>query len=171
MRVSQIQGPRTLGAVEALVNSGEPVEFQNPNAVETKALLQRLHTIAIVGLSFDPDRPSYSVAMYLQNSGYRIVPVRPDEGEILGEKIYPTLTAIPFQVDAADIFRRSVFAGAHVDEAIALKLQAVWLQEGVIDEAAAARARKAGLFVTMDRCMLKEHRKAGLASRPPPVKP
>jgi uncharacterized protein len=168
MRVSQIQGPRTLGAVEALVNSGEPVEFQNPNTVETKALLQRLRTIAVVGLSFDPDRPSYSVAMYLQNAGYRIVPVRPDEGEILGEKIYPSLAAIPFQVDAADIFRKSALAGAHVDEAIARGLQAVWLQEGVIDEAAARRAKKAGLFVAMDRCMLKEHRKAGLASRPPP---
>jgi uncharacterized protein len=126
------------------------LEFQNPNAVEIKALLLRVRTIAVVGLSFDPDRPSYSVAMYLQTSGYRIVPVRPDEGEILGEKVYPNLAA-------------------HVDEAIALKLQAVWLQEGVIDEEAAERARKAGLFVVMDRCMLKEHRKAGLASHPPPV--
>jgi len=168
MRIS-LKGPRTLGVVEGLVNSGEPLEFQNPSTFETKALLLRVRTIAVVGLSFDPDRPSYSVAMYLQNSGYRIVPVRPEEGEILGEKTYPTLAAIPFPVDAADIFRRSMFAGLHVDEAIALKLQAVWLQEGVIDEEAAGRARKAGLFVAMDRCMLKEHRKAGLLSRPPPA--
>jgi uncharacterized protein len=155
---------------QAQVNSGKRLEFQNPNAEEIKALLLRVRTIAIVGLSFDPDRPSYSVAMYLQNSGYRIVPVRPDAGEILGEKVYPNLAAIPFPVDAADIFRKPLLAGAHVDEAIALGLQAVWLQEGVIDEKAAERARKAGLFVAMDRCMLKEHRKAGLASHPPPVK-
>jgi predicted CoA-binding protein len=157
--------------VEALVNSGERVKFQNPNAEETKALLLRVRTVAVVGLSFDPDRPSYSVAMYLQSNGYRIVPVRPDKGEILGEKIYPNLAAIPFPVDVADIFRKAIFAGVHVDEAIALKLAAVWLQEGVIDEAAAGRARRAGLFVAMDRCMLKEHRKAGLGSRPPPATP
>jgi predicted CoA-binding protein len=156
--------------VGALVNSGDRVEFQNPSAGEIKALLLRLRTIAVVGLSFDPDRPSYSVAMYLQGNGYRIVPVRPDEGEILGEKIYPTLASIPFPVDAANLFRKSALAGAHVDEAIALKLAAVWMQEGVIDEEAAARARKAGLFVVMDRCMLKEHRKAGLTSRPPPAR-
>jgi predicted CoA-binding protein len=155
--------------VEALVNSGEWLEFQNPNVEEIRGLLLRVRTIAVVGLSFDPDRPSYSVAMYLQNHGYRIVPVRPDEGEILGERVYPTLASIPFPVDAADIFRKSRLAGAHVDEAIALRLQAVWMQEGVIDHEAAGRARKAGLFVAMDRCMLKEHRKAGLASRPPPT--
>jgi predicted CoA-binding protein len=144
------------------------VEFQNPNAEETRAFLLRVRTIAVVGLSFDPDRPSYSVAMYLQSNGYRIVPVRPDQGYILGEQIYPTLAAIPFPVDVADIFRKAALAGAHVDEAIGLKLQAVWLQEGIIDEKAAQRAQKAGLFVAMDRCMLKEYRKAGLGSRPPP---
>lgn len=143
--------------------------FQNPTASEIKAFLERIRTIAVVGLSTDPDRPSYSVAMYLQNNGYRIVPVRPGGGEILGEKVYSRLDQIPFAVDAVDLFRRSQAASAHLDEAIALKLPAVWLQEGVIDEAAAACAREAGLFVAMDICLLKEHRKAGLgSSRPPP---
>ena len=136
--------------------------FLNPSAAEIKALLQRIRTIAVVGLSPDPDRPSYSVAMYLQSVGYRIVPVRPGGGEILGEKAYPRLSAIPFAVDAVDIFRKSSAAGGHVDEAVALGVAAVWMQEGVVDEAAAIRARDAGLFVAMDRCMLKEHRKTRL---------
>lgn len=145
------------------------MSFQNPSPAEIKAFLLRIRTIAIVGLSTDPDRPSYSVAMYLMNNGYRIVPVRPDADEILGEKVYRKLSDIPFRVDAVDNFRRSSLVGAHVDEAISLRIPAVWLQEGVIDEAAAERARAAGLFVVMDRCMLKEHRKAGLSnSRPPP---
>ena len=144
--------------------------FHNPSPAEIKAFLQRIRTVAIVGLSFDPDRPSYSVAMYLQNNGYRIVPVRPGGGEILGQKVYERLSDIPFRLDAVDHFRRSELVGAHIDEAIALKVPAVWMQEGVIDEAAAERARAAGLFVAMDRCMLKEHRKAGLSnSRPPPA--
>lgn len=137
--------------------------FQNPSAAEIKALLERIGTVAVVGLSPDPDRPSYSVAMYLQSIGYRVVPVRPGGGEILGEKAYPRLSEIPFPVDVADIFRKSSEAGSHVDEAVALGLPAVWMQEGVVDEAAALRARKAGLFVAMDRCMLKEHRKARAA--------
>lgn len=143
--------------------------FQNPGPGEIRAFLERIRTIAVVGLSMDPDRPSYSVAMYLKNNGYRIVPVRPDGGEILGQKVYARLTDIPFPVDAVDCFRRSELVGVHLDEAVAIKASGVWMQEGVIDEAAALRARKAGLFVAMDRCMLKEHRKAGLSkSRPPP---
>jgi predicted CoA-binding protein len=145
------------------------VTFQNPSPGEIKALLQRAKTVAVVGLSPDPDRPSYSVAMYLQANGYRIVPVRPGGGEILGEKVYPRLSEVPFAVDVVDHFRRSAHLGAHVDEAIKLRVPAVWLQEGCIDDAAAQRAKDAGLSVVMDRCMLKEHRKAGLAaSRPPP---
>jgi len=148
------------------------VAFQNPSPEEIKAFLLRIRTIDFVGLSPDPDRPSYSVAMYLQNNGYKIVPVRPDGDEILGEKVYRRLADIPFPVDAVDHFRKSEEVGAHIDEAIALKIPAVWMQEGVIDEKAAKRARKAGLFVAMDRCMLKEHRKAGLSnSRPPPATP
>jgi predicted CoA-binding protein len=141
--------------------------FQNPSPSEIKALLQRVKTIAVLGLSPDPDRPSYSVASYLQGNGYRIVPVRPGGGEILGEKVYESLSQVPFAVDIADHFRRSGLVGAHIDEAIRLRVPAVWMQEGVIDEAAALRARSAGLTVVMDRCMLKEHRKAGLASVAP----
>jgi predicted CoA-binding protein len=144
------------------------VAFQNPSPGEIKALLQRIKTVAVVGLSSDPDRPSYSVAMYLQANGYRIVPVRPGGGEILGEKVYGRLSEIPFAVDVVDHFRRSSHVGAHVEEAIQVRVPAVWMQEGVIDEAAARRAKDAGLTVVMDRCMLKEHRKAGLASKPPP---
>jgi hypothetical protein len=145
--------------------------FQNPSPAEIKALLQRIRTIAVVGLSPDPDRPSYSVASYLQTSGYRIVPIRPAVDEILGEKAYARLADLPFSVDAVDIFRKSSAVSAHVDEAIALRIPAIWMQEGVIDERAAERARAAGLFVAMDRCMLKEHRKSGLSSKPPPTVP
>jgi predicted CoA-binding protein len=145
------------------------VEFRNPSPDEIKAFLLRIRTIAIVGLSRDPDRPSYSVAMYLQNNGYKIIPVRPGGGEILGEKVYERLADLPNQVDVVDHFRRASLVGPHIDEAIALKMPAVWMQEGVIDEAAADRARKAGLFVVMDRCMLKEHRKAGLSNSRPPT--
>ena len=143
--------------------------FQNPSPAEIKAFLERIRTIAVVGLSPDPDRPSYSVAMYLQSNGYKIVPVRPGGEIILGEKAYDKLADIPFKVDAVDVFRRASLAGTHVTEAISLKIPAIWMQEGVIDEPAALKARQAGLFVVMDRCMLKEHRTAGLSnSRPPP---
>ena len=144
--------------------------FQNPSPGEIKALLQRVKTVAVVGLSTDPDRPSYSVAMYLQQNGYRIVPVRPGGGEILGEKVYGGLSDIPFAVDLVDHFRRSSLVGPHIDEAIRIRVPAIWMQEGILDEAAAERARAAGLVVVMDRCMLKEHRKAGLSSSktPPP---
>jgi len=144
--------------------------FQNPSPGEIKALLQRVKTVAVVGLSTDPDRPSYSVAMYLQQNGYRIVPVRPGGGEILGEKVYGGLSDIPFAVDLVDHFRRSSLVGPHIDEAIRVRVPAIWMQEGIVDEAAAERARAAGLVVVMDRCMLKEHRKAGLSSSktPPP---
>jgi uncharacterized protein len=145
------------------------LSFQNPSPGEIKALLQRVKTVAVVGLSADPDRPSYSVSMYLQGNGYRIVPVRPGGGEILGEKVYGRLSDIPFAVDIVDHFRRSSEVGAHLDEAVRLRVPAVWMQEGVIDEEAALRARAAGLVVVMDRCMLKEHRKAGLSSKPPPA--
>jgi len=146
------------------------VAFRNPGPDEIKALLLKIRTIAIVGLSKDPDRPSYSVAMYLQSNGYRIIPVRPDGDEILGEKVYRRLADVPYQIDLVDHFRRASLVGPHIDEAIALKIPAVWMQEGVIDDAAADRARKAGLFVVMDRCMLKEHRKAGLSNSRPPQK-
>jgi uncharacterized protein len=124
-----------------------------------KRILEECKTIAVVGLSSNPYRPSYGVARYMQKHGYRIIPVNPGETEILGERAYPSLADIPEKVDLVDIFRRSEEAGVHVDEAIRLGLKAVWLQEGVIDQAAAERARTAGLMVVMDRCILKEHMK------------
>lgn len=124
-----------------------------------KRILDECKAIAVVGLSSNPYRPSYGVARYMQKYGYRIIPVNPAETEVLGEHAYPTLAEIPERVDLVDIFRRSEEAGTHVDEAIRLGMKAVWLQEGVIDQAAADRARTAGLMVVMDRCILKEHMK------------
>jgi len=120
-------------------------------------ILDECRTIAVVGLSSNPMRPSYGVARYLQQQGYRIIPVNPNESEVLGAKAYANLADLPEKFDLADIFRRSEEAGAHVDEAIRLGAKAVWLQEGVIDEEAVGRALGAGLMVVMDRCILKEH--------------
>ena len=123
-------------------------------------LLRRVHTIAVVGLSNDPMRDSYRVAAYLQSQGYRIIPVNPLLPEALGEKAYPTLLAIPAEekIDLVDIFRRSEYVEPVVEEAIQRHIPAIWMQETVIHEGAAQRARAAGIFVVMDRCILKEHR-------------
>ena len=126
-----------------------------PDMVE--ALLRDSRTIAVVGLSSNPARPSYRVAAYMQQQGKVIIPVNPHETNVLGEVAYPSLSAVPGSIDLVNVFRRSEEAGAVVDEAIRIKAKGVWLQEGVIDEAAAARARQAGLQVVMDRCWLKEH--------------
>jgi len=122
-------------------------------------LLKKAKTIAVVGLSSSPLRPSYGVAAYMQGQGYRIIPVNPQIKGALGEKGYARLGEVPEKIDVVDVFRRSEFVPDIVDEAIELKLPAIWLQEGVIHEQAAEKARKAGLFVVMDRCILKEHRK------------
>ena len=124
-----------------------------------KEILNSCRTIAMVGLSPKSDRPSYRVASYLKEQGYKIIPVNPTANEILGETSYPDLSSIPEPVDVADIFRRSEEVSAIVDEAIKKKVKAVWMQEGVINEEAAVRAKNAGLLVVMDRCMLKEHQK------------
>ncbi len=123
-------------------------------------LLAVSKTIAVVGLSNSRFRPSYGVAEYLQQAGFRIIPVNPNETQVLGEKSYARLEDVPDAVDIVDIFRRSEFVAPIVDSAIAIGAKAVWMQEGVGDEAAAAKARAAGLFVAMDRCILKEHRKS-----------
>jgi uncharacterized protein len=123
-------------------------------------LLAVSKTIAVVGLSNSRFRPSYGVAEYLQQAGFRIIPVNPNETQVLGEKSYARLEDVPDAVDIVDIFRRSEFVAPIVDSAIAIGAKAVWMQEGVEDEAAAAKARAAGLFVVMDRCILKEHRKS-----------
>jgi uncharacterized protein len=122
-----------------------------------KRILDECKTIAVVGLSSNPIRPSYGVARYMQQHGYRIIPINPNETEVLGERAYASLADAAEMFDLVDIFRRSEEAGEHVDEAIRLGARAVWLQEGVIDEDAATRALEAGLMVVMDRCIMKEH--------------
>jgi uncharacterized protein len=131
------------------------VERQAPDVVEK--ILTSARTIAVVGLSPDPRRPSHGVARYLQRAGYRIIPVNPNVDQVLGERAYPDLRQLPEPVDVVDVFRRSEFVGPIVDDAIAIKASAVWLQDGVVDEAAAARARAAGLDVVMDDCMMRRH--------------
>jgi hypothetical protein len=121
-------------------------------------LLSRVKTIAVVGLSDSPMRPSHGVSAYMQAQGYRIIPVNPQVTEALGEKSYPTLLDVPEKIDLVDVFRRPEFVDEVVDQAIQLKIPAIWLQEDVINERAAAKARSAGMFVVMDLCILKEHR-------------
>ena len=122
-------------------------------------LLSRIKTIAVVGLSDSPLRPSHGVSAYMQSHGYRIVPVNPHITEALGESSYPSLADVPEKIDLVDVFRRPEYVDEIVQQAIQLKIPAIWLQEGVINERAAEKARKAGMFVVMDRCVLKEHRK------------
>lgn len=128
------------------------------NSDETiRRIFDECRTIAVVGLSSNPSRPSHGVSGYMRRSGYRVIPVNPNETEVFGETAYPDLAAVPEKIDLVDVFRRSDEAGKAVDEAIAAGAKAVWLQEGVIDRSAAQRALDAGLLVVMDRCWLKEH--------------
>ena len=127
------------------------------NADEIAHLLKNARTIAVVGLSSNRMRPSHGVAEYLQRAGYKIIPVNPNETEVLGERAVAHLEDIREKVDIVDIFRRSEFVPEIVESAIAIGAKAVWMQEGVVHEAAAERAGAAGLMVVMDRCMLKEH--------------
>ncbi len=116
-----------------------------------------LKTIAVVGISDDPERPSHFVASFLESHGYKIIPVNPKLTEWEGKKCYPDLLSIPEKVDVVDIFRRSEAVPPIVDEAIKIKAKAVWMQEGIVNEEAAAKARNAGIEVIMDRCMKKEY--------------
>src|SRR4029077_10597934 len=127
-----------------------------PNLSE---ILQPGQTIAVVGLSSKRYRPSFGVAEYMKNAGFHIIPVNPFESEVLGEKSYQKLESIPEHVDIVDIFRRSEFVLEIVEAAIRIGARAIWMQEGVFHEDAAAKARAAGLAVVMDRCILKEHRR------------
>jgi predicted CoA-binding protein len=121
-------------------------------------LLKRCKTIAVVGLSNSPLRPSHGVSAYMQTHGYRIIPVNPKIGEALGEKAYASLLQVPEKIDIVNIFRRPEFVEEVVDQAIQLKVPAIWMQEEVINEKAAEKARQAGIFVLMDCCILKEHK-------------
>ena len=124
---------------------------------EIPKLLRDSRVIAVVGLSSKKFRPSYGVAEYMQREGYRIIPVNPNEAEVLGEKCYARIEDIPEHIDIVDIFRRSEFVMPIVESAIRVGASAIWMQEGVEDEEAAKKAREAGLAVVMDRCILKEH--------------
>jgi predicted CoA-binding protein len=121
-------------------------------------LLKHATNIAVVGLSASPLRPSHGVSAYMQAQGYHIIPVNPEIEEALGERAYPSLKAVPGKIDVVNVFRRPEFVDEIVDQAIELKVPAIWMQEEVINERAAEKARKAGIFVVMDRCILKEHR-------------
>jgi predicted CoA-binding protein len=131
----------------------------HPSDQQLKELLQKAHTIAVVGLSSSRIRASYGVSQYMQSAGYRIIPVNPNEQEVLGEKSYPRLEDVPEKIDVVDVFRRSEFVPEIVDAAIRVGARAIWMQEGVVNETGAQRARDAGLFVVMDACILREHRR------------
>ena len=138
--------------------------FENPTKTEIDVFLRRIRTIAIVGLSETPGRPSHNVAKALQKFGYRIVPVNPTATEILGERAWPDLQAAiagAGPIDVVDVFRRSEHVAAIVDDCIRLKVPALWLQDGVVDEAAAQKARDAGIFTVMNRCMFRDRATLG----------
>jgi predicted CoA-binding protein len=131
-----------------------PTEAANDAVTQ---ILDTSKTIAVVGLSANRMRPSYGVAEYLKAAGYRIIPVNPNQEDVLGEKSYPRLEDVPGRVDIVDIFRRPEFVPDVVDSAIRIGARGIWMQEGVVHAKAAEKARRAGLFVIMDSCILKEH--------------
>lgn len=131
--------------------------FENPTMDEIRALLKQVRTIAVVGLSPKRNRPSHAVAESLQCFGYRIIPVRPAVESVLGEKAYAELRDLPEKPDLVDVFRAPEHVGPIVDECIALGIKAIWLQDGVINEAAALKAQQAGLTVIMDRCIYRDY--------------
>jgi predicted CoA-binding protein len=133
--------------------------FRNPANEEIRDLLARTRTIAVVGLSPRPERPSHRIARRLQSWGYRVVPVRPAVSEVLGEKAYQRLAEVPDRIDLVDVFRAAEQVGPIVEQCIALGLPAIWIQEGIVNEPAAERARAAGMIVVMDRCISVEYRR------------
>ena len=130
----------------------------SPETDPVTELLRHARTIAVVGLSDNPLRPSHGVSAYMQSQGYRIIPVNPQIGSCLGERAYASLLEVPEKIDIVNIFRRPEFVEEIVDQAIRLKVPAIWMQEDVIHEKAAEKARRTGIFVVMDRCILKAHR-------------
>jgi predicted CoA-binding protein len=130
----------------------------NEQSIEER-ILREYRTIAVVGLSSNPERTSYGVASCLARHGYHIIPVNPTAAEIMGETSYPDLSSVPEKVEVVDIFRKPEDVMPVVEEAIKIKAKAVWMQEGIVNEEAAAKARDAGLLVVMDRCICKEYRR------------
>ena len=133
------------------------MSFENPDDAVLRTLLKRIKNIAVLGLSPKPGRPSYGVARAMQGFGFNIIPVRPAITEVLGQKAYASLRDVPGPIDLVDVFRAAEHLDAIVDECIALQLPAIWIQEGIINEAAAERARAAGMTVVMDRCIYKDY--------------
>jgi predicted CoA-binding protein len=133
------------------------MSFANPDDATLRSLLGPGATIAVVGLSPKPERPSHVVARAMQRFGFRIIPVRPGIDSVLGEKAYATLADVPFAIDIVDVFRAAAHVPAIVDAALAVHSRAIWLQEGIVDPVAAQRARDAGMTVVMDRCLYKEY--------------
>jgi len=132
------------------------MQFANPSADEISSLLREAHSIAVVGLSPNPARPSHRVAHGMQGFGYRIMPVRPMVAEVLGEKAYPDLESLPEKPDIVDVFRGSQHIPAIVESCIKLGIKNLWLQEGVVNDEAAHHAREAGITVVMDRCIWRD---------------
>jgi hypothetical protein len=130
--------------------------FQNPGEAERCALLKSVRNIAVVGLSPNPARPSHAVARAMQRFGFNIIPVHPAAAEVLGAKAYRRLSEVPLGIDLVNIFRRAEFVDEVVNDCLALKLKAIWIQEGIVNDAAAARAQAAGIIVVMDRCIYRD---------------
>ena len=134
-----------------------PGGFENPGVEARCALLRRIRTIAVVGLSPNPSRPSYGVSRAMQGFGYAIIPVHPAAREVLGAKAYPRLGAVPAPIDLVNVFRRQEFIDEVVNECLELGLKNLWIQEGIINMPAATKAVKAGIFVVMDRCIYRDY--------------
>jgi len=147
------------------ISRGFAMQFTNPVPDEIRQLLNRVHSIAVVGLSPNPARPSYRVAQGLQSLGYRIIPVRPMVDVVLGEKAFPDLESLAELPDIVDIFRAPVHVPSIVESCINLGIKKLWLQQGIVDEEAALRAKEAGITVVMDRCMWRDAVQLGAHSR------
>jgi len=141
------------------------VVFVNPSDEQIRDRLERVRTIAVVGLSPRPDRPSHGIARRLQKWGYRVIPIRPAVREVLGEKAYARLADVPEKIDLVNVFRAAKQVAPIVEQCIALRIPALWIQQGIVHEAAAAAARRAGLFVVMDRCIAVDYRRLMTAVR------
>ena len=139
------------------MNGDRQKGFENPPAGEIQALLKRVKTIAVVGLSPNPERPSYGVSKAMQGFGYTIIPVHPAAREILGAKVYPRLSDVPVPIDLVDVFRRPEHIGEIVDECLKLGLKVLWIQDDIVNIPAAERARSGGMTVVMDRCIYRDY--------------
>jgi len=140
-------------------DANRPAGFENPGVEECCAMLKRVKTIAVVGLSPNPSRPSYGVAQAMQGYGYTIVPVHPVAREVLGARAYPRLDLIPLPIDLVNVFRRAEYIDAIVDECMELSIKNLWIQEGIVNQPAALKAVKAGIMVVMDRCIYRDYRR------------